>query len=107
MNGSSMLRLSSSSFQSHPKRFFPKLIKSLISTASEVKIENILKTELKANEVKVDDISGGCGSMYSITVASPIFKDLTLVNQHKLVKRTLKDEIANMHGLTLVTKVSK
>jgi stress-induced morphogen len=57
-------------------------------------------------QVKVDDISGGCGSMYSIAIESPVFKGMSLVKQHQLVKSTLKKEIAAMHGLTLQTKVS-
>lgn len=34
---------------------------------------------------------------------SPQFEGLSLVKQHKLVKATLKEDIAEMHALTLKT----
>eukprot|EP00611_Tribonema_gayanum_P031742 TRINITY_DN9246_c0_g3_i4.p1 TRINITY_DN9246_c0_g3~~TRINITY_DN9246_c0_g3_i4.p1 ORF type:complete len:136 (-),score=34.95 TRINITY_DN9246_c0_g3_i4:125-472(-) len=74
--------------------------------SQEKAMETLLGKELKATKVTVEDISGGCGSMYSIAIESPLFKGLSLVKQHQLVKSTLKKEIAAMHGLTLQTKVS-
>jgi BolA-like protein 3 len=57
--------------------------------------------------VSVEDISHGCGSMYSMNVESPLFKGKSLVAQHKMVKNALKQQIADMHGLTLTTKASQ
>merc|ERR1712227_751241 len=56
-------------------------------------------------EIVVKDMSGGCGAMYNIYVASPSFKDLNMIKQHRLVQGILKEEIKEMHGLTIETKV--
>jgi stress-induced morphogen len=48
--------------------------------------------------------SGGCGAMYSMEVESPLFRGLTMVKQHRLVNEALKDEIGDMHGLTIKTR---
>ncbi|OQR80949.1 hypothetical protein ACHHYP_16974 [Achlya hypogyna] len=73
------------------------------SSAAEEKMAVALRQELSATHVKVDDISGGCGSMYKIEVASPTFEGKNVVAQHRLVNQVLKEEIAGMHGLTLKT----
>merc|ERR1711977_335751 len=72
-------------------------------TAQEEHIREKLEGELDTEFAQVKDISGGCGSMFEIYVASDDFKGLTLVKQHKLVKGLLADEIAEMHGVTLKT----
>ena len=41
--------------------------------------------------------------MFRMLVVSPKFEGLSLVKQHRLVKDALKEDIANMHGLTLKT----
>ena len=56
-------------------------------------------------EIIVKDMSGGCGAMYNIYVASPSFKNLNMIKQHRLVQGILKEEIKEMHGLTIETKV--
>ncbi|KAG0230275.1 hypothetical protein BGW42_001073 [Actinomortierella wolfii] len=58
------------------------------------------------SKLVVQDISGGCGSMYQIEVVSPEFKSLTMVKQHRLVNETLKEEIKTMHGIRLTTKAA-
>ena len=69
----------------------------------ESKMESILRDELGANHVVVEDISGGCGSMYKMLVVSDEFEGLNKVKQHRLVQRALATEIADMHGLILDT----
>lgn len=54
--------------------------------------------------VKVNDISGGCGSMFDILVVSKAFEGLSVVKQHKMVVKILQKHISNMHGLTINTK---
>ena len=39
--------------------------------------------------------------MYSIEISSDKFKDLSLVQQHRLVQDILKEEIKEMHGLSI------
>ncbi|KDO20676.1 hypothetical protein SPRG_13428 [Saprolegnia parasitica CBS 223.65] len=74
-----------------------------LSTTAEEKMATSLRQALSATHVKVDDISGGCGSMYKIEVASPTFEGKNRVAQHRLVNEVLKEEIGGMHGLTLKT----
>ena len=61
--------------------------------------------QLLIEEMQIQDISGGCGSMYAIEVASPKFKGLTMMKQHRLVQEILDKEIKGWHGLQLRTKV--
>jgi stress-induced morphogen len=58
------------------------------------------------SQSQVQDISGGCGSMYAIQIESPKFKGLTVIKQHKLVNQVLKEEIAKWHGVQLRTKAT-
>ena len=70
----------------------------------ELKIYNILQQELNPVNLKIKDVSGGCGSMFSIFIESEKFKGLTMIKQHRLVNEILKDEIKKWHGLQLRTK---
>eukprot|EP01080_Neovahlkampfia_damariscottae_P012575 gene12575-6395_t len=70
-------------------------------------IELLLKQKLNPIHMDVMDISGGCGSMFQIDVVSPEFEGKSILQQHKLVKQILSDEIKEMHGLTLKTKTPK
>ncbi|KAF9910789.1 hypothetical protein EC991_005506 [Linnemannia zychae] len=62
--------------------------------------------KFQPTKLVVEDISGGCGSMYQVEVVSSAFKDLNMVKQHRLVNETLKEEIKGMHGIRLTTKAS-
>ena len=73
----------------------------------EESIETKLREIVAATHVSVEDISGGCGSMYKIFVVSPEFEGLALVKQHRLVQKAIAGEIADMHGLTLKTQTEK
>ncbi|KAI8907892.1 bola protein, partial [Gorgonomyces haynaldii] len=53
--------------------------------------------QLKPTFLSVKDISGGCGSMYQVSITSQEFKNKSLVQQHKMVTQILKEEIKNMH----------
>ena len=63
-----------------------------------------LRAALEASHVEVEDISGGCGSMYQVLVVSPKFEGVGMVNCHRMVHDTLATEIGEMHGLRVVTK---
>ena len=84
---------------------------SFNSFSTEISKENAIETKLRevvaATHVNVEDISGGCGSMYKIFVVSPEFEGLALVKQHRLVQKAIAGEIADMHGLTLKTQTAK
>ncbi|KAK7060267.1 hypothetical protein VNI00_001032 [Paramarasmius palmivorus] len=55
------------------------------------------------SQLQVQDVSGGCGSFYAITIASDAFKGLPMIKQHRLVTETLKKEIGGIHGLQIKT----
>ncbi|KAF1829381.1 bola-like protein [Decorospora gaudefroyi] len=70
---------------------------------AELHVFNKIKSELEPVKLEVQDISGGCGSMYAIQVESPKFKGLTVIKQHKMVNEVLKEEIKSWHGVQLRT----
>ncbi|CCG25297.1 hypothetical protein CORT_0H01850 [Candida orthopsilosis Co 90-125] len=70
----------------------------------ESKIYDILEKEFTPVNLQVQDVSGGCGSMFAILVESSKFKGLPMIKQHRLVNDILKDEIKKWHGLQLKTK---
>lgn len=76
-------------------------------TAEEQKLIDRLKEKLDPTKVRVQDVSGGCGSFFAIEIESKAFEGLTTVKQHKLVSESLKSEIEGMHGLQIKTLVPK
>lgn len=53
---------------------------------------------------QVQDVSGGCGSMYALDIVSEQFKGLPIVKQHRLVNSILAEEIKKWHGVQMKTK---
>ena len=51
------------------------------------------------------DVSGGCGSMYAIEVASERFRGMGMLAQQKMVNKLLEKEIVGWHGVQLKTRV--
>ncbi|CAH0492662.1 unnamed protein product [Peronospora farinosa] len=70
---------------------------------AEQAMHSMLQKHLEAIYVKVTDVSGGCGSMFDVEVASKQFAGQSRVKQHRMVNEILKEEIKNMHGLTIRT----
>ena len=66
----------------------------------------LMKTFPKASEIKVNDISGGCGEMYEVYVTSVDFQGKRTLQQHKQVTEALKNEVPKMHGLRIFTSVA-
>ena len=81
----------------------PPRVRVLSTETPAEAMEAKLRDQLDAVAVTVEDVSGGCGAMYTAYVESPRFVGLGVVKQHKLVQGVLKDEIAEMHGFTLKT----
>ncbi|KAF1917443.1 bola protein [Ampelomyces quisqualis] len=73
---------------------------------AELHIFNKIREQLDPAKLEVQDISGGCGSMYALSIESPRFAGLSVVKQHKLVNAVLKEDIAKWHGVQLRTKAS-
>ncbi|TIA32431.1 bola-like protein [Aureobasidium pullulans] len=70
----------------------------------ELHIFQKLNVELEPTKLEVQDVSGGCGSMYALDIVSSKFKGLSVIKQHRLVNAVLKDEIKGWHGVQLKTK---
>lgn len=75
--------------------------------AGEQRLTKLLKDAIQPSEVVVEDISGGCGSMYRVNVVSPAFEGKRTLQQHQMVLNVLRGEVTNMHGLTVSTAVPK
>ncbi|OXG87631.1 hypothetical protein C349_01410 [Cryptococcus neoformans var. grubii Br795] len=71
--------------------------------SGEEAIYKKLKERFPGSRLEVQDVSGGCGSFYTILISSPAFKGLTTVKQHKMVNECLKEDIKGIHGLQLKT----
>ncbi|XP_022914107.1 uncharacterized protein [Onthophagus taurus] len=72
----------------------------------EEELTNILAKKFpNAKKIDVNDVSGGCGSMFDVVIASDDFKDMNLVKQHQMVTNALKEEIKLLHGIRIQTKL--
>ncbi|RPA87774.1 bola-like protein [Ascobolus immersus RN42] len=71
---------------------------------AEKEVFEMLADKLQPTRLEVQDVSGGCGSMYAVEIASPNFKGLTMIKQHRMVQEILADKIKGWHGLQLKTK---
>ncbi|XP_050542068.1 bolA-like protein 3 [Daktulosphaira vitifoliae] len=58
-----------------------------------------------AKEIKIKDISGGCGAIFEVYVSSTEFKGLSIVKQHQVINEVLKNEIKSMHGIRIHTEI--
>jgi len=56
-----------------------------------------------ATDVRVFDISGGCGQSYEVIIVSPEFERKGTLAKHRLVNERLKAEIADLHAFTQKT----
>ncbi|KAF8901634.1 bola-like protein [Gymnopilus junonius] len=72
-------------------------------TEGEQLIHAKLTAKFSPSQLQVQDVSGGCGTFYAITIASDSFKGLPIVKQHQLVTKTLKEDISGFHGLQIKT----
>ncbi|KAK6043603.1 BolA-like protein [Cooperia oncophora] len=85
--------------------FYFALRFSSTKTEAELRMAKLLQEKINGvTQVEVNDVSSGCGSMYSVFVESSAFKGLSKVAQHKMVTGILKNEIRDMHGLSITTK---
>ncbi|KAK9367803.1 bola protein [Lipomyces kononenkoae] len=63
-----------------------------------------LMDAFEPSKLSVRDISGGCGSMFAISIVSKAFKGVPMIKQHRMVNEILADEIKEWHGVQLNTK---
>ncbi|QPG73549.1 hypothetical protein FOA43_000861 [Brettanomyces nanus] len=59
-----------------------------------------IKTRLQANEVEVQDMSGGCGQAFAVIIVSDIFKGKNKLTRHRMVNNALSEEISQIHAFT-------
>ncbi len=72
---------------------------------SESDIWDKLVAEFSPTELMVQDISGGCGSMYGIEISSEKFRGVNLLKQQRMVNTVLGEQMKGWHGVQLRTKV--
>lgn len=72
---------------------------------AEQHIASLLTTALSPTALLVQDVSGGCGSMYAIDITSPQFKGLSVLKQQRLVNGALGELVKSWHGVQVRTKV--
>ena len=90
------------------KSFLEMFRRSFSRWVSAADIEGKIKAAAALSPLTaltVSDISGGCGSFFKVEVTSAAFDGKTLINQHRLVHEVLKEEIKQIHGITVVSKV--
>lgn len=72
---------------------------------AESEIWDKLTAEFNPTELMVQDVSGGCGSMYGIEIASEKFRGANMLKQQRMVNAVLGDQMKSWHGVQLRTKV--
>lgn len=70
-----------------------------------VTLEQKIKNKIKCDKLEVEDISGSCGTSFSIKINSPDFKGKSMIMQHRMVNDALKDEMKEIHALQIKSGV--
>ena len=73
------------------------------------RLESLLRSAFPdAGELRVEDRTGG-GDHFQVTIASPRFKGLPLLDQHRLVNNALAEPLRDgtIHELRIKTKGSE
>ena len=73
-------------------------------TDGEAAVWDLLQTEFSPTSLVVQDVSGGCGSMYSIDITAEKFRGLNMLKQQRIVNAALADMVKEWHGLQLRTR---
>jgi stress-induced morphogen len=76
-------------------------------TETESSIADLLRSNLTGpiTHLLVQDISGGCGSMYAIEVTAEDFRGKTMLKQQRMVNAALGEVIKGWHGVQIRTMV--
>ncbi|KAL0487039.1 BolA-like protein [Acrasis kona] len=67
---------------------------------SKSEFEEILKDRLQTTHLEVEDNSGGCGTMFSVYIVSPLFEGKSLLERQRTVNDLIKEELKDIHALT-------
>jgi len=66
-------------------------------------LEEVLRSKFLPVFLKVEDESGGCGQKFSVEIVSSKFEGMALLDRHRLVNETLKQQLKDIHALTMKT----
>lgn len=72
---------------------------------AESEVWDRLAKEFDPVALVVQDISGGCGSMYGIEISSERFRGANMLKQQRMVNAVLGDLMKGWHGCQLKTRV--
>jgi len=71
-------------------------------------VEKTVKEHLPGiQHLEVIDESGGCGAKFSLVIVTPHFENMGLLERHRLVNDTLKEEMKKIHALSMKTWTPK
>jgi len=68
-------------------------------SSNKSRIQQKLVTSLKPTHLDIEDVSGGCGEFFRLLIVSKEFEGKSIMQQHKLVKSTIAEEIKGMNSL--------
>ncbi len=68
------------------------------------KVVSSIKKSLPDAQISIEDLNGG-GDHFNVNVTSSLFEGLSKVQQHQMIYKALKDELASeaIHALALKT----
>ncbi|OBT99444.1 hypothetical protein VE01_02908 [Pseudogymnoascus verrucosus] len=75
---------------------------------AEQRIHNSLSAGLSPSSLHVQDVSGGCGSMFAIEIASSAFTGVGMLAQQRMVNKLLKEQMdeEGWHGVQIKTSAT-
>ncbi|KAK0622368.1 bola protein [Immersiella caudata] len=83
----------------------PQLVKPDELTEGESEVWDTIVRELEPTQLAVQDVSGGCGSVYAVDVSSERFRGLNMLKQQRLVNSALGELVKQWHGVQIRTRV--
>uniref|UniRef100_A0A7S2TV98 BolA-like protein n=1 Tax=Lotharella oceanica TaxID=641309 RepID=A0A7S2TV98_9EUKA len=67
-------------------------------------LAKVLKERVKGLEqCIVVDTSGGCGAMFELYLVTKEFEGVALLERHRMIQNTLKEELKEIHALSMKT----
>jgi len=71
-------------------------------------VEKALRERIPGiTHLEVIDESGGCGAKFAIIIVSSNFENIALLDRHRLVNDSLKEEMTKIHALSMKTWTPK
>lgn len=67
----------------------------------ELQKRMLQSSSLSPSHVSVEDISGGCGTSFAITVVSSAFDGVRLLERHRMIHNELGTDLGDIHALQL------